>query len=143
MKRNQELIEKAAEQIIARRTLARGVVVLDEALSGILGAALKDANIKVVPTAGWGEQDIKEQLLPHRIMVTTNPAGFVDDAPVYEYGVVALDKLACIDSSPAYRTNPTVQLLSMAISKYGLWAKGARFILELRDDGNHALRDLS
>lgn len=143
MERKQEPNTRAAEHILARRNLARGVIVVDEKLCGLLGSALKDANIKIVTTAGWSEPDIKEQLLPHRIVVTTNPAAFVDDAPVYEYGVIALDGLATIDPSPAYSTNRTVQLLSKAISQHGLWAKGARFLLELRDDGNHVLKELS
>jgi hypothetical protein len=141
MRKHQDSNTNAAEQIQAKRTMARGVLVLDECLFALLGSALQDANIKVVSSRGWSEQD--ELLLPHRIMVTNNPAAFVDDAPVYEYGVVAFDKLARVDSAPAYRTNSTAQLLSKAINMYGLWAKGARFLLELRGDGNHVLKELT
>lgn len=143
MERNQETNAKAVEAILAKKTLACGVVVLDEGLFDILGPALKDANSKIVTTAGWCERDIKELLLPHRLMVTKNPAAFVTDAPVHEFGIISLDGPATLDSSPSYTTNRTVQLLSKAISWYGLWTKGARFLLELHDDGNHALRELS
>jgi hypothetical protein len=53
-----------------------------------------------------------------------------------------MDKLDPIDSAPSYRTNKTVQLLSKAMSQYGLWAKGAKFLLELREDGSHELKEL-
>ena len=122
--------------------MARGVVVLDEGLWG-LEKALRDANILVVklPT-GLDDEEIKESLLSFRIMVTKNPADFIDDAPVYEYGIIALNKLKAIDYAPSYRKNKTVQLISRAMSWYKLWAKGAKFLLELREDGKHHLEEL-
>jgi hypothetical protein len=143
MDKNHDQNARIATQILSRKTLARGVFVLDENLFG-LGPALRDANTKVVQlAAAWSDAEVKESLLPHRVMVTSNPHAFVDDAPVYEYGVVTLGKLKSIDTSPSYRTNRTVQLLLKAMSQYGLWAKGAKFLLELRDDGSHVLSDLS
>jgi hypothetical protein len=140
---NEDSNAAIAKQILARKTMARGVVVLDVDLFG-LESALIEANIKVVKlSAEWSEADFKESLLSHRIIVTRNPGSFVDDAPVYEYGVIALDKLGSIDSPPSYRTNKTVQLLSKAMGQYGLWAKGAKFLLELREDGSHVLKELS
>jgi hypothetical protein len=130
---------RIARKIIAKKTLARGVVVLDVGLSGLM-PALRDANIGVLE---FHPKVSHDQLLFHRIIVTSNPAGFVDDAPVYEYGVIALDKLGSIDSSPTYRKNTTVRLLSKAMSRYHLWEKGAKFLLQLRDDGNHQLEELT
>ena len=135
--------KKLAEQIVARRAMARGVVVLDGDLFG-LETALRAANIIVVkPPSGLCDDLMREQLLSYRIIVTSNPADFIQDAPVYEYGVIALDRLSFIDPAPEYSKNKTVQFISRAMSEYGLWAKGAKFLLELHDDGNHVLRELS
>jgi len=132
-----------AKQIVARRTMARGVVVLDENLFG-LETALRAANIKVVvPASGMKDEKIEDDLLFHRIVITRNPAEFVDDAPLFEYGIVALDQLALVDCSPEYRENKTAQMISKALSQYGLWVKGAKFLLVLRDDGNHELSELN
>ncbi len=140
---SEERMKRLAEQIVARATLARGVVVLDEDLLG-LESALRGANIIVVtPPSGLSDDSMKKLLLFHRIVVTRNPADFIDDAPVYEYGVIALDRLSSIDPAPEYSKNKTVQLISRAMSKYGLWAKGAKFLLELHDDGNHVLKELT
>lgn len=139
----QDPISRVAERIISRATLARGVVVLDNGLFG-LESALKEANILVVKLhPGISDDAIKEQLLPHRIIVTNNPADFVDDAPVHEFGVIALDQLAFIDSAPSFKENRTVRLLSRAMSQYHLWEKGAKFLLELHEDGKHQLHELS
>jgi hypothetical protein len=84
MSLNEESNVEIAKQILARKSMARGVVVLDEELFG-LESALIDANIKVVKlSAEWSAADLKESLLSHRIIVTRNPGTFVDDAPVYE-----------------------------------------------------------
>ena len=135
-------IHRLAQHIVSRRAMARGVVVLDEDLCG-LEPALTDANIMVVkPPPGMDGEEIRESLLSHRVIVTKNPAAFIDDAPVYEYGVIALNKLKAIDSAASYRKNKTVRLLSKAMSQYKLWAKGAKFLLELREDGRHRLEEL-
>jgi hypothetical protein len=134
---------RIAKQILSRKAMARGVVVLDENLVG-LESALREANIQVVKSsAGLSDYQNKEQFLSHRILITKKALDFIDDAPVYEYGVVALDKLAFIDPAQEYSKNKTVQLISKALSKYGLWAKGAKFLLELHGDGKHQLTDLS
>lgn len=123
--------------------MARGVIVLDKGLFG-LDPALRGANIKVVKSPSRFRDDVIKQLfLCHRIIATRKPAKFVQDAPVYEYGIVALDRLSCIDMASEYSRNKTVQLLSRALSQYGLWAKGAKFLLELHDDGYHVLTELS
>jgi hypothetical protein len=131
-----------AERIVARKAMARGVVVLDKSVRG-LESALRDANILVVkPEARQPQEEIKKYLLPHRILVTTAPARFLLDAAVYEYGVLSLGKLKAIDTAPSYGQNKTVQLLSRAMSRYKLWVKGAKFLLELRDNGKHQLQEL-
>ena len=132
-----------AKLILSRATMARGVVVLDENVGG-LEPALREANILVIkPSDEISDDEIKAILLPHRIFVTNNPEDFILDAPAYEYGIIALNKLKFIDPSPTYRTNKTVQLISKAMSQYTLWVRGARFLLELREDGKHTLEELS
>lgn len=122
--------------------MARGVIVLDENVA-VLAAALREANIKVVEIpAGTEDTLIIQNFLFHRILVTRNTRDFLEEAPIHEYGIISLEKLSFIDSSPAFSTNKTARLISQAISGYGLWAKGAKFLLELRDDGNHVLTSL-
>jgi hypothetical protein len=122
--------------------MARGVIVLDSNVVG-LAAALREANIKVVEIpAGTPEAVVRHGYLPHRILVTSNAKDFLDDAPIHEFGVVSLEKLKSIDTSPSFANNATAQLISRGISGYGLWSRGAKFLLELRDDGNHVLTPL-
>jgi hypothetical protein len=133
---------KLAEGILSRKAMARGVVVLDQDLSG-LESALREANILVVtPRSELNDGLTKQLLLSHRIVITTKPADFIQDAPVHEYGVVALDRLATVDTNPHFETNKTARLISSALSSLGLWIQGAKFHLELRDDGNHVLKEL-
>jgi len=114
---SEERRKRLAKQIVSRRAMARGVVVLDENLFG-LEPALRGRNIVVVkPASGMSDDLIKEQLLSHRIFITKNPADFIDDAPVYEYGIIALDKLSFIDTIPDSKKNRTVQLISTALSR--------------------------
>lgn len=131
-----------ADHIRARRQLARGVVVLDAGLDG-LKSALREANILVVecPEAVADDKQ-RETLLSHRILITRRPDEFIDDAPVHEFGIVSVGKLRCIDCHPRYRENQTAKLISRALSRYRLWAKGARFLLELREEGEHRLQPL-
>ncbi len=131
-----------AERIVAHRNMARGVVVLDDNAAA-LESALRAANILVVtPPTNWSDPVIREQLLSHRMIITTTPAEFVDDAPVYEYGIIALDKLSSIDPALDYAKHTTVRLISTALTKFGLWARGVKFLLELHDDDNHVLKEL-
>src|SRR5208283_3441369 len=111
MNRNADPNVRIAKEIRARRTLSRGVLVLDTDLIE-LKRAVRDGNVSVVElAAGTGEWEIKELLLPHRIFATNRPGDFVEDAAAYEFGIVALNRHAGIDTSPTYRTNSTAQLL--------------------------------
>lgn len=123
--------------------MVRGVVVLDKDLWE-LEPALRDANIMVVrPPAGLDDHELKHDVLSHRNMVTRKPARFIDDAPIHEYGIIALNKIKVIDAAPSYRKNKTVRLISKAMSRYKLWVRGAKFLLEIGEDGEHRLRELS
>jgi hypothetical protein len=134
--------KRLAQQIVDRSAMARGVVVLDETVAG-LASALREANIKVVELpAGTADAVMRQAYLFHRILVTSNTKEFLEEAPIHEYGIVSLEKLTFIDPSPSFATNITAQMISQAISAYGLWTKGAKFLLELRDDGQHELTPL-
>jgi hypothetical protein len=138
----EQLRKLLAQEIVARSTMARGVVVLDESVTG-LAPALREANIMVIEVpAGTEEDEIKRLYLPHRIFVTRNPRAFREDAPIHEYGIVSLAKLKSVDVDRSYTRNRTARLISKSLSAYGLWAKGAKFLLELRDDGKRKLKKL-
>ncbi len=130
---------RLAKQIVDRSTMARGVIVLDETVAG-LAAALREANIKVVEIpAGMTDAVIRQNYLFHRIVVTRNTKAFLDEAPIHEFGIVSLEGLNLIDAHLSFADNRTARLISHEISALGLWSKGARFLLELRDDGQHRL----
>lgn len=134
--------DETIARILARRTLARGVVVLDHGL-GQLTSALREANILVVkPPASLVDDKSKQEFLSQRILITERPDGFIDDAPVYEYGIVSLKELPAIDFAASFQDNKTAKLISVALSRYGLWAKGAKYLLVLRQDGKHQLQAL-
>lgn len=123
----------SARNILA---MARGVVVVDENISGIESELLK-RNIKVISIPkGTDDEIIKQVYLPRRILITTNSAHFIDDASSYEYGIIALDHLKFKDSK-----NMAV-LVSKALIKHQLWAKGHGFILRLNDKGEGTIENL-
>jgi len=119
--------------------MARGVIVLDETVTG-LATALREANLKVVEiSAGMTDAVIRQNYLVHRIVVTRSTKAFLDEAPIHEYGIVSLEGLSSIDAHLSFADNRTARLISHEISALRLWSKGARFLLELRDDGQHRL----
>jgi hypothetical protein len=87
-------------------------------------------------------QERKALYQPHRILVTKNPCAFLEDAPIQEYGIVSLAKLKSIDTDPYYTRNRTARRISKSLSAYGLWAKGAKFLLELRSNKKPKLKEL-
>lgn len=130
------------ERIVARSTLARGVIVLDSSVA-VLASALSEANIKVVELPENASDRVsRKNYLTHRILVTRSPENFLEEAPIYEYGIVSLEKLGRIDANPSFASNQTARLISQALNSNRLWTKGAKFLLELRDDGEHELTPL-
>jgi hypothetical protein len=134
--------KRLAKQIVDRAHRRRGCIVLDEGVAA-LASALWEANILVVELPA-GMLDFRKQglYLSDRILVTARPGVFIEEAPIHEYGIVSLEKLTSIDVSPSFADNTTARLISQAISAYGLWTKGAKFLLELRDNGRHVLNQL-
>ena len=122
--------------------MARAVLVVDENVE-VLVSAFKEANFRVlVPPKGMKDPDIKRLLLEHRIIVTKNTADFLDDAPVFEYGIIGLEALSFIDPAKTYKENQTVQLISKAISEFSLISGRPGFVLMVKPNGKHVFKRL-
>lgn len=121
---------------------ARATLVVDEDVECLV-SALKEANFRVLsPKAGLKDFDIRETLLSHRILVTRNTPDFLADAPVLDYGIIGLDALSFVDREHDYGNNQTAQLISKAVSELDLVSKRSGYVLVLKPDGRHVLRDL-
>ena len=117
--------------------MARGIVVLDENVSG-MEPELNNRNIRVIPIPkGTDDEVIKKHYLPGRIIITSNSCHFVDDASSYEYGIIALDKIKFKDFKFL------ASIVSNAFIREDLWSKAHGFIIELDDRGNGKPRDLT
>jgi len=126
------------KRLIVRKVvaMARGIVVLDENVSG-MEAELNNRNIRVIPIPkGTDDEIIKKYYLPGRIIITANSRHFIDDASSYEYGIVALDKIKFKDSGTL------ASLVSNAFIREKLWSKAHGFIIELDGKGNGKPKDL-
>ncbi|MBI2372375.1 MAG: hypothetical protein HYV07_00110 [Deltaproteobacteria bacterium] len=134
--------EQFARDVEPRIAMARGTVVLDENAS-MLEAALRSQNIRVIrPRAGATDDQIKEEILPNRIIITRNSKDFVRDASSYDYGIIALEGLRFLDPEPT-RANRTVRLISDALQDHGLWARRHGFLVTLHEDGTSELKLLT
>lgn len=123
--------------------MARGTLVVDENVAGGLSDALRGANFHVVvPEAGDSDEYISTTLLPNRILVTDNPDDFKDQAPVYDFGIISVEKLHFIDANPDFGKNKTAQLISRAVVEHELFAQSRPFLLTLSSAGRHTLRRL-
>ncbi len=127
------------QQIEAREqtAMARGRVVLDENVSS-LKSELEARNIRVIePRKGLSDDDIKREILPGRIFITNNTKDFIDDASVYEYGIIALEGTSKADESSLAKD------ISDAIRKHSLWAKRTGFVLLMSSEGRHRYQTLT
>ena len=135
------ILQRYQEQT-SKTGMARGFLVIDENVS-YLEKPLEQANFHVlVPTAGLEDSEIKKTLLGNRVLVTKNTKDFLDDAPVYDYGIIGLEALPFIDSEKTYADNKTAKMISQAYSHFNLHSKKHGFVLMLRENGKHVLRDL-
>lgn len=111
--------------------MSRGVVVLDENLIG-LEEELRKENIKVIiPRSRMTDDEIKHELLSHRILVTNNSQDFVGDATAIEYGIIATENIKFKESKTL------AKIISRAVIEFDLWSHQSGFILHLMPDGNH------
>lgn len=142
------MIERIIKKVIERYQqnvkvgMARGFLIVDENVS-FLEKPLEEANFHVdTPDKGWEDPKIKKRLLGNRIIVTRNTKDFIDDAPVYDYGIIGLEGLPFIDSSPTYAQNATAKLISKVYREFKLHSERSGFILKLRPDGKHVFERL-
>jgi hypothetical protein len=117
----------------------RAVLVLDPSVS-FLSHALKDANFQVVALSSEADSEARKNILAHRIVVTKDTPPYLDDAPVFDYGVVGLDAFADLDAALTYAENPTAQMISKAVSEFGLAAERSAYVLLLHPGGEHVFR---
>jgi hypothetical protein len=112
--------------------MARGVLVLDENLQQ-LQSELEGKNVHVIAVEpGTPDDKIIQTLLPHRVLVTRNLRDFILEAPVYEYGIISLEKLRFINPKT------TAQLISRVLSKRALWSKTKPWLLVFSADGKRS-----
>jgi hypothetical protein len=136
------LANRVVDRFEQRVGMARATVVVDENVAFLAGPLKAHFNFRtVVPQPGMDDETIKNDLLGHRILITKNSKDFRNDAPVYDYGIIALEKLPFIDPSSAAK-NATCKMISDAVVKYNLISRGSHFILTLKPDGKHLLETL-
>lgn len=117
--------------------MARGTVVIDENVSG-LSSYLQSKNIRVVqPPSGMDDDQIKQFILPNRIIITNNSADFVEDASSGDYGIIALEGVMPMDMESLSK------IISKVMTKFSLWSKRHGFILRLKKDGKHEYEELT
>ena len=117
---------------------SRAVLILD-ATTAVLERALREANVHVIMgrTDTW---DSRQELLAHRMLVTKSTAGYLDDAPVLDYGIIGLDALPTIGTSPNFDVNATARMISIAISDWRLPTERSGFVIMLHPEGRHVFR---
>lgn len=123
-----------------RTGMSRAVLVVDESVNQ-LAAPLAGANFRVKqPKAGMTDEQIKEDLLEHRVLVTRNTKDFLKDASRFEYGIIGLEGLPFIDESTAYSQNTTAQMIADAWVEFSLNAERYGYVLMLKPDGKHVFK---
>jgi hypothetical protein len=121
--------------------MARGYVVLDENLYE-LESALEKCNLHVItPEPGMADRNIAKKLLGGRILITKNSKDFVKLAPIYDFGIIALENLKYIDPSKN-DTNQTANLISGILSEANLWSRRGAFLVTIKNDMTYTVRDL-
>ena len=125
----------------------RNLTVLDRRLAPrsaveALGAALKEARFGVAINGLLGDHDVRGALLGHRIVVTRDTPGFLADAPAMNYGVIGLDALPTVDTSPVWGRNLAVQMVVDAYREFGLASRLAAWVVMLHPVGKHRFVEL-
>ncbi|KKM83694.1 hypothetical protein LCGC14_1306710 [marine sediment metagenome] len=112
-----------------RYAMTRGLLVVDENVN-TLANLLRGKNFRVLELLPGTQDDvIIEQLCAGRIIVTTNVVDFVDLAPIYEFGIIAVTADAMVD--PARVAN----VISIQYSRRSLRASEP-FLLKITVDGH-------
>jgi len=71
------------------------------------------------------------------MLVTKNAAAFLSEAQALEYGIIGLDALPVMDSSPKWDQNVTAQLILDAVSKFNVQCERGAWVLMLHPAGEH------
>ena len=78
------------------------------------------------------------------MLITRNAAGYLDDAPVLEFGIIGLDALAGdIYVGPTLPESATATLISTAFLDFDLGKERGAYLLLLHPAGRHVFRRLS
>lgn len=108
--------------------MSRGTVVLDETDRHLL-EALKNINLKVVlPDRQLSDQSIKQLFLSGRILITSNSKDFLSDAPIYEYGIVALEHVQVLTPEQI------AQKIHRALVEFELTSRNYGYVVRLYAD---------
>jgi uncharacterized protein YdhG (YjbR/CyaY superfamily) len=120
----------------AASTMSRGVLVVDENEYS-LQIPLINKNFRVlIPRTGASDAEIKETLLPKRVLITRNSKDFIEDAYSYEYGIIATDKIRNLEPQEL------AKIISRAWIDFKLKSKRHGFILLLQNNGKHTYKEL-
>jgi len=121
---------KITSELLRKRSLARGVLVVDENLFNLAPELEKKRfRVRMFPAGTVDEQIIVN--LTGRTLVTNNPKDFEDEVPVVEFSIIDTTAVSKDGSNLA-------TMISNAWIKYRLNSQ-ANFILRLRPDGKHKL----
>ena len=121
--------------------MARGYVVLDENLLE-LEDALAHCNMHVItPEVEMMDKAIAKKLLGGRILITKNSKDFLKLAPIYDFGIIALENLKYIDPAKD-DSNQTANLISDIISEASLWSRKGAFLVTVMNDKSYTFKNL-
>ena len=132
MKTFQEPAEPDAQDSIELSKQGYFTILLDENLRG-LEAGLEDEGFKViVPQQGLSDEALKRKARGWAVL-TRNSQDFVEDAVRYDYDVIGLEDVKCLDDR-GDRTG--------AVRRSQLATRKGNFWLKVRDNGTFRLEQL-
>lgn len=117
---------------------SRGLVVLDKNVISLKNK-LQARNILVINMIDqliW-TSELKSSLLSGRIIVTDKSDDFIKDASSYDIGIIALDE---IWGGVHLYEDEIARIVSDVL--VGLWSKRSGWVLIIKEDGRHILKDL-
>lgn len=121
--------------------MARGFVVLDENLFELKDSLEKQNLHVILPKPKMSDPDIAKELLGGRILITKNSKDFLELAPIYDYGIIALENIKYVDPSKDAK-NQTARLISKILMQGQLWSKLGAFLVVVKDDGSFNVKKL-
>ena len=93
----------------------RGTVYLDHDLSGLAtGLVARNIHVRIIPGARTDE-DIAQELLPNRILITSRPEDFKEFAPCFDFVIFAVDRAAYENDDDMVRS------ISRILSVHNIW----------------------